>query len=194
MTPCEEHLPSALASARPARLLASIASLGCAAPRVACAAPGSTAPTGFYPGTWAVTVSPSSAPPVVPPARLAASVAHELVHAFDSCRARVDRCEHLACTEVRAAALSGACDALGGGAREACVRRGAVSSVRRHGGCDARGGAEAGVAAVWAACVADRAPFEGAWRAPGAGGKPELVAPHQVDAAAGLRPSPPARQ
>jgi len=40
------------------------------------------------------------------------AVAHELVHAFDSCRAAVDprNCRHIACTEVRAANLSGDCD------------------------------------------------------------------------------------
>lgn len=138
---------------------------------------------GFGPGANAVAIAPTSAPPVLP-----FIVAHELVHAFDWCRARVDRCEHLACTEVRAANLSGECE---GGERGACVRRSAVASVRAHGGCEARGGAEAGVAAVWAACMADRAPFEEERGRAGAlargGAKPELVAPHLVDATAGLR-------
>jgi inner membrane protease ATP23 len=36
---------------------------------------------------------------------------HELIHAFDSCRsnARFENCEHHACTEIRAAMLSGEC-------------------------------------------------------------------------------------
>lgn len=40
------------------------------------------------------------------------TMAHELIHAFDQCRAKIDwkDCEHHACSEVRAAALSGDCD------------------------------------------------------------------------------------
>jgi len=161
--------------------------VSCAAPRAAGAAAHLSVARG------AISISPAS-PSAASPAALAAVVSHELVHAFDTCRARVDRCEHLACTEVRAANLSGECN--GGGARADCVRRSAVASVRAHGGCEARGGAEVGVAAVWAACMADRAPFEGgAWRPAGGGGggggggKPQLIAPHLVDARAGLRPS-----
>uniref|UniRef100_A0A7S1XFE7 Mitochondrial inner membrane protease ATP23 n=1 Tax=Compsopogon caeruleus TaxID=31354 RepID=A0A7S1XFE7_9RHOD len=41
---------------------------------------------------------------------ISATLQHELVHAFDACRAHVDwtNCLHHACTEIRAAALSGA--------------------------------------------------------------------------------------
>jgi len=80
------------------------------------------------------------------------AVAHELVHAYDSCRARVDpdNCRHVACTEVRAANLSGDCDfgpELGrvGPARlflsglaahqQACVRRRAQLSLSMHPKC-----------------------------------------------------------
>jgi inner membrane protease ATP23 len=40
------------------------------------------------------------------------TVAHELIHAYDHCRSKIDwsSCEHHACSEVRAAALSGDCD------------------------------------------------------------------------------------
>ena len=183
---CDDLLPTALSSDRPSALLSALTALGCPLPRVACAA-GASSLGGFRPGPNSITVDAASSA-----AQLTVVLTHELVHAFDACRARVDRCEHLACTEVRAAALSGECDGAGGAvSRDACVRRSAVSSVRSHGGCDARGGAEAGVAAVWAACAADGAPFEGSgWRgAVGAGGrKPELVAPHLVDPRAGLLP------
>lgn len=80
------------------------------------------------------------------------AVAHELVHAYDSCRAKVDPddCRHVACTEVRAANLSGDCDfgpELGrvGPARlflsglaahqQACVRRRAQLSLSMHPKC-----------------------------------------------------------
>lgn len=45
--------------------------------------------------------------------RACASPQHELIHAFDACRAKNldwDCCEDHACSEVRAAALSGDCD------------------------------------------------------------------------------------
>lgn len=40
------------------------------------------------------------------------TMAHELVHAYDECRGKVNwsNCLHYACSEVRAAALSGDCD------------------------------------------------------------------------------------
>ncbi|KAI9906359.1 hypothetical protein PsorP6_004774 [Peronosclerospora sorghi] len=40
------------------------------------------------------------------------TLAHELIHAFDHCRNKVDwnKCEHHACSEIRAAALSGDCN------------------------------------------------------------------------------------
>ena len=40
------------------------------------------------------------------------TVSHELIHAYDQCRANVNwkNCQHHACSEVRAAALSGDCN------------------------------------------------------------------------------------
>lgn len=101
------------------------------------------------------------------------AVSHELVHAFDDCRARVDwsNCRHIACTEVRAANLSGDCDfstemgrrpmsMLGdswAGHQQACVRRRAEISLRAHEQCapDARLTLES----VWDDCYRDYAPF-----------------------------------
>lgn len=69
------------------------------------------------------------------------TLVHELVHAFDYCRAHVDFHNglHLACTEVRAANLSGECrlwkEMMRGylgfvGHHRECVRRRAIKSVR----------------------------------------------------------------
>jgi inner membrane protease ATP23 len=101
------------------------------------------------------------------------ALAHELLHAFDDCRAAVDwaDCGHVACTEVRAANLSGDCDfavelarrPLGmaanawAGHQAVCVRRRAELSVRAHERC--RPAAAAHVERVWAACYRDYAPF-----------------------------------
>jgi inner membrane protease ATP23 len=115
--------------------------------------------------------------PGVPSAALTQSewtrgITHELVHAYDHCRAEVDpqSCSHLACTEVRAANLSGDCDfmadVLRGGMRsltirghqQKCVRRRAEVSVAVHPQCLARGAREA-VDDVFEPCYADVAPF-----------------------------------
>lgn len=102
------------------------------------------------------------------------TLAHELVHAYDGCRAAVDwaDCAHVACTEVRAANLSGDCDfsvelarrPLGmaanpwAGHQAVCVRRRAELSVGSHAACAGARAREA-VDRVWAACYADHAPF-----------------------------------
>jgi hypothetical protein len=87
------------------------------------------------------------------------AVTHELVHAYDACRAdlRPDSCAHVACTEIRAANLSGDCDfgvemarapmkilADGfAGHQRACVRRRAELSLSLHDQCG--GGPKGGV-------------------------------------------------
>lgn len=74
---------------------------------------------------------------------------HETVHAFDACRAKVDwsNCVHHACSEIRAAALSGDCNFtrevflrrnFGFGKQfQRCVKRRAELSVSLNPYCDA---------------------------------------------------------
>lgn len=131
---------------------------------------------GFDPARRVVVMNPA-----VPAAHMTQSewtrtITHELVHAFDHCRAVLDPrdCRHLACTEVRAANLSGDCDfsadlARGGvfaagfanaGVRrhqQACVQRRAVTSVALHAQCAHV--ARDAVNDVYDACYADTAPF-----------------------------------
>jgi len=97
---------------------------------------------------------------------------HELVHAFDHCRARdLDwgNCRHHACSEVRAASLSGDCafgqELLRGnlgvaGQHKVCVKRRAELSVALNPACAAPGQAAAAVAACFEDCFRDTAPFE----------------------------------
>ncbi|XP_053719593.1 mitochondrial inner membrane protease ATP23 homolog [Synchiropus splendidus] len=97
-------------------------------------------------------------------------VAHELIHAFDHCRANVDwfnNYRHLACSEIRAANLSGDCSFSNELARynfgikehhQECVRGRAVRSilaVRKI----SREEAEKIVNEVFDSCFNDRAPF-----------------------------------
>lgn len=98
-------------------------------------------------------------------------LAHELIHAIDMCRAKIDplrNCMQLACTEIRAENLSGECNMsweflraklnsyLGHG--QECVRRRAIDSVRANPNCS--GKAELFVDAAMERCYADTFPFE----------------------------------
>lgn len=97
-------------------------------------------------------------------------VTHELIHAFDHCRAHVDwfnNYRHLACSEIRAANLSGDCSFYNEAARfnfglkehhQECVRARALRSilaVRKI----SREQAEKVVDEVFDSCFNDHAPF-----------------------------------
>ncbi|KAI8923404.1 peptidase M76 family-domain-containing protein [Entophlyctis helioformis] len=96
------------------------------------------------------------------------TIAHELVHAYDQCTTRFDpmNCRHLACTEIRAASLSGDCrlatEWMRGnfgfkGAFEQCVRRRATLAVSMQPHCAAN--AAQMVDSVYGSCLADTQPF-----------------------------------
>lgn len=106
-----------------------------------------------------------------------ATLVHELVHAYDQCRAAVDWSNryHLACSEVRASSLSGECGFVHELNRghlgflkhhQACVRRRAALSValayenNEDGAKKKPSDADVNaVAAVYARCYRDTAPF-----------------------------------
>jgi inner membrane protease ATP23 len=100
------------------------------------------------------------------------ALVHELVHAFDHCRAADlswSNCRHHACSEVRAANLSGDCsfsqELLRGnlgitGQHKACVRRRATLSVQQNPACGKPGAARAAVDGCLEECLRDTAPFE----------------------------------
>jgi inner membrane protease ATP23 len=99
---------------------------------------------------------------------------HELIHAIDMCRAKMDplrNCMQLACTEIRAENLSGECgmkwEFLRGklntssnffGHGKECTKRRAIDSVRANPNCTER--AELYVDAAMERCYADTFPFE----------------------------------
>jgi inner membrane protease ATP23 len=98
-------------------------------------------------------------------------LAHELIHAIDMCRAKMDplrNCMQLACTEIRAENLSGECnmsweflraklDSYMGHGQD-CVRRRAIDSVRANPNCTDK--AELFVDAAMERCYADTFPFD----------------------------------
>lgn len=100
------------------------------------------------------------------------ALAHELIHAYDHCRAKnLDwtDCKHHACSEVRAAALSGDCSwkqellrgRMGLSAQfRSCVRRRAVLSCELNPNCGSTVGARRAVDAVFEKCIADTDPFD----------------------------------
>jgi mitochondrial inner membrane protease ATP23 len=98
------------------------------------------------------------------------TIVHELVHAYDVCRAKVDfkNCADHACTEIRASALSGECsmsielqrgqyDIRGG--HRACVKRRAEKSLAVNAYC--KDSCSAAVEAAMEQCYNDQSPFDG---------------------------------
>jgi len=96
---------------------------------------------------------------------------HELVHAFDFARAKIDTgsCVHMACTELRAWSLSGECDLwtkwfdfLGEdmiNRKQRCVRDGALASLLENERCRDQYIARAALEEAWAPCWRDYWPF-----------------------------------
>ena len=104
----------------------------------------------------------------IPQKLVTQTLVHELIHAYDSCRAEVDwtNCLHIACSEVRAANLSGDCCftnelnrghfAMKGQGQE-CIKRRAGISVASHEQCKEK--SQLAVKSVFDSCVADLSPF-----------------------------------
>lgn len=100
------------------------------------------------------------------------ALTHELIHAYDHCRAKdLDwlNCAHHACSEIRAASLSGDCsfkmELLRGnlalrGQHQKCVKRRAELSVGMNPHCARPGQAKQAVEKVFDACFQDTAPFD----------------------------------
>ncbi|CAL0310168.1 unnamed protein product [Lupinus luteus] len=98
-------------------------------------------------------------------------VTHELILAFDHCRAanlEWNNCAHLACSEIRAGHLSGDChykrELLRGytslrGHGQECVRRRVMESLNANPNCAGVTGKDA-MEAVWDVCYNDTQPFD----------------------------------
>lgn len=102
-------------------------------------------------------------------------IAHELIHAYDDCRVdmKQDNPRHMACTEIRAANLSGDCDYSDeikrsgflrfelGGLQQKCVKKRTLQSLKMHQACVGMTPAqiEGVIEDVWEPCYKDTAPF-----------------------------------
>ena len=99
------------------------------------------------------------------------SLVHELIHAIDLCRTKMDpinNCIHMSCTEIRAENLSGECsmirEAINGritnfkGHGAECVKRRAILSVKANPNCKDR--AKDFVDAAFDRCYNDTFPFD----------------------------------
>ncbi|CUM64019.1 uncharacterized protein PRCAT00001607001 [Priceomyces carsonii] len=103
-------------------------------------------------------------------------LAHELVHAYDHLKFKVDVSDlrHHACTEIRASMLSGECrlfneikkTGLGnfGGKFQECIKRRAILSVSANPACKNEEEAKKAVNSVWQSCFNDTRPFERVYR------------------------------
>mmetsp|Transcript_30593 Transcript_30593/g.33421 ORF Transcript_30593/g.33421 Transcript_30593/m.33421 type:complete len:190 (-) Transcript_30593:59-628(-) len=99
------------------------------------------------------------------------TLAHELIHAYDACRAKINyqNCLQHACTEIRASNLSGECSIAAelsrghsqvrGGGKE-CVKRRATLSVSMNSSCTAPGLAARAVEVALEKCINDKCPFD----------------------------------
>ncbi|GAV85031.1 Peptidase_M76 domain-containing protein [Cephalotus follicularis] len=99
------------------------------------------------------------------------AVIHELIHAYDDCRAKNlnwANCAHHACSEIRAGHLSGDChfkrEFLRGymkirGHEQDCVRRRVMKSVMANPYCSEAASKDA-MEAVWDVCYNDTQPFD----------------------------------
>ncbi|XP_004516870.1 mitochondrial inner membrane protease ATP23-like [Cicer arietinum] len=99
------------------------------------------------------------------------AIIHELIHAFDDCRAaNLDwtNCAHHACSEIRAGHLSGDChykrELLRGflkirGHEQECIKRRVLASLTSNPYC-AGSAAKDSMEAVWDVCYNDTAPFD----------------------------------
>ncbi|XP_044465619.1 mitochondrial inner membrane protease atp23-like [Mangifera indica] len=98
-------------------------------------------------------------------------VIHELIHAYDDCRAanlNWTNCAHHACSEIRAGHLSGDChykrELLRGymkirGHEQDCVKRRVMESVMANPNCSKEAAKDA-MEAVWDICYNDTQPFD----------------------------------
>ncbi|KAJ1434525.1 peptidase M76 [Ochromonadaceae sp. CCMP2298] len=97
------------------------------------------------------------------------TIVHELVHAYDVCRAKLDfaDCAQHACTEIRASSMSGECSILHevfrgklkrlAGGQKDCVQRRAIKSLQMNPNCQAI--ADKAVSDAFTECYADQCPL-----------------------------------
>ncbi|KAF8514275.1 metalloprotease ATP23 [Gautieria morchelliformis] len=99
------------------------------------------------------------------------TIVHELVHMYDHCKFKVDwsNLRHHACSEVRAASLSGDCRwgreinrffFTFSKQHQVCARRRAILSVSANPNCPDTATAERAVNEVWESCFSDTRPFD----------------------------------
>ncbi|ANZ74443.1 BA75_00499T0 [Komagataella pastoris] len=103
-------------------------------------------------------------------------VSHELIHAYDNTKFKVDwfNLRHHACSEIRASSLSGECRIMQqfwrssisrfNSGHQDCVRRRAVLSLQANPNCKDKDQAQSIVDEVFESCFNDTRPFEMIYR------------------------------
>jgi inner membrane protease ATP23 len=176
MSTCEETLEAALSTGTAGFMLRALQQLGCAVdlsyfscePR--CGQDGMNIQGGFLLDEDGVSSIMVCANKVSSHGMMMRVLTHELIHAYDHCRALVDwsDCRHHACSEVRASNLSGDChysrevrrgNLTTSSQHPVCVKRRALLSVAANPACTGDVG-RAALNDVFNRCYYDLAPFQ----------------------------------
>ena len=169
-TRCEKYLDKLLKTSPMVKfLLDALTRSNCSHPKIQCIpCPPSTQATGTFDPEIGVTLCENWINDGI---TAEDTLAHELIHAFDYCRVKFDKdsCRHNACSEIRAANLSGDCkfsrELFRGnfskivGQHQRCVKRRAILSLKSNPACKDCKDVDKLVDEVFAVCFSDTAPF-----------------------------------
>jgi mitochondrial inner membrane protease ATP23 len=167
---CQKYLNKLLKSSPMVKfLLDALTKSSCPHPKIQCVpCPPSTQATGIYDPEIGVALCDNWINDGI---TAEDTLAHELIHAYDYCRVKFDRdnCRHNACSEIRAANLSGDCkwsrELFRGnfgkivGQHQRCVKRRAVLSLKSNPACKDCKDVDKLVDEVFSVCFSDTAPF-----------------------------------
>lgn len=167
---CQKYLDKLLKTSPMVKfLLDAIAKSSCPHPKIRCIpCPPSTEANGMYDPEIGVTLCENWIKDGI---TAEDTLAHELIHAYDYCRVKFDKdsCRHNACSEIRAANLSGDCkwsrEIFRGnfekvvGQHQRCVKRRAILSLKSNPACKDCKDVDKLVEEVFSVCFADTAPF-----------------------------------
>ena len=170
ITRCEKYLQKLLKSSPMVKfLLEALTKSNCPHPKIRCIpCPASTQATGTFDPEIGVTLCDNWINDGI---TAEDTLAHELIHSYDHCRVKFDKdnCRHNACSEIRAANLSGDCkwsrEMFRGnfgkivGQHQRCVKRRAILSLKSNPACKDCKEVDKLVEEVFAVCFSDTAPF-----------------------------------
>lgn len=169
-TRCEKYLQRLLRGSPMVKfLLDALTKSNCKHPQIRCVpCPPETQATGTYDPKTGVTLCQNW---IDNGLQAEDTIAHELIHAYDHCRVKFDQdsCLHNACSEIRAANLSGDCkwsrEVFRGnfgkilGQHQRCIKRRAALSLKSNPACKDCKDVDKLIEQIFPVCFSDTAPF-----------------------------------